>query len=685
MKENKGQHKVGAQLGAAAASQPPAPTRTRALQLPAPPAAPQGYAVALARKQAAAATSDNNAGGRPLPRVAALSGGAPASHPLRSPLFSTSTAADRPLSSLGNQRAASRPPSSAHRVGCRPATHSAHLVPLLDAHNARAPTASRSMRAAVPKPRAPRCGLPGYFATRRVPPPAPAMCLLTTAQPLLPSAHPACSMSSSTVIGDPGLDGAEQALQQELQLYDQQLQRLHQRCSATPELSALAPTLVLGVPAASRLSSASVMRSGSAGSGRTSATAVRQLSPPLEQQAAVGATHGSADAHEAAQPAVPQQDQSIVRSVVTATGTGCKDVIAVHAGAALPPGACWTSRGHRVLQLESSCILNLWGRRTPDVTLRITFADAASVPRLVRLEHAPTPTAAFERLGDIKLQAKSLTQLKHLFRCGAAAGGCRTAPAAQPGPARCNRQQTGSRPAASHSCPTTCRLGKSLEVLRCLRITLIGHMAEQDSGAHRVCHMLLTSEHGPQRTSSALSHGAHQLTASGAGPLSARSAQASVDGGAHSRPQLGHEVTPRDATADSGSALLQPLTGHSAARAAAPMPTAAACMQEPPQSAGSSGAQRSASSSGARVPPLPLASMLGGGSGSMGRPASAGAPAPTGSVASEPTLSPAVPKPDEQPEVRGHVESEVPPVVPRAHGPTSLCRPILPAGVPDCA
>ncbi len=57
--------------------------------------------------------------------------------------------------------------------------------------------------------------------------------------------------------------------------------------------------------------------------------------------------------------------------------------------------------------------------RSADVTLRITFADAASVPRLVRLEHAPTPTAAFERLGDIRLQAKSLTQLKHLFRCAA--------------------------------------------------------------------------------------------------------------------------------------------------------------------------------------------------------------------------------------------------------------------------
>ncbi len=64
---------------------------------------------------------------------------------------------------------------------------------------------------------------------------------------------------------------------------------------------------------------------------------------------------------------------------------------------------------------------------SPDVTLRITFADAASVPRLVRLEHAPSPTAAFGRLGDIMLQPKSLKQLRHLFRCGqwlAAQAGC---------------------------------------------------------------------------------------------------------------------------------------------------------------------------------------------------------------------------------------------------------------------
>lgn len=66
----------------------------------------------------------------------------------------------------------------------------------------------------------------------------------------------------------------------------------------------------------------------------------------------------------ASPPPIPPSDMSIVRTVTTATGTGCKDVLAAHATVLLPPGACWTSRGHRVLHLESSCILQLYGRTT---------------------------------------------------------------------------------------------------------------------------------------------------------------------------------------------------------------------------------------------------------------------------------------------------------------------------------
>ena len=76
--------------------------------------------------------------------------------------------------------------------------------------------------------------------------------------------------------------------------------------------------------------------------------------------------------------------------------------------------------------------------------VRITFADGASVPRGVRFEHARSPTAAFQRLGEVGLQAKSLKRLRHLFR-----------------------------------------LGASTEVQRCFRITLVGHLAEEHSGEQR--------------------------------------------------------------------------------------------------------------------------------------------------------------------------------------------------------
>lgn len=164
------------------------------------------------------------------------------------------------------------------------------------------------------------------------------------------------------MIGDPGLDAAEQALQAELAATDRQLERLlrqsQQRRLPTPEpappaatRAAVAPGVVLGVPA-DLLSPASVMQ-----------PAARQ--PSLEPQAVAA---GPAPAPEpqqeqqAPESDILPQDQSIVRSIVTATGTGCKDIIALHTGAVLPPGACWTSRGHRTLRLESSAILQLWGR-----------------------------------------------------------------------------------------------------------------------------------------------------------------------------------------------------------------------------------------------------------------------------------------------------------------------------------
>ncbi len=194
---------------------------------------------------------------------------------------------------------------------------------------------------------------------------------------------------------------------------------------------------------------------------------------------------------------------------------------------------------------------------------------------------------------------------------------------------------------------------------RCLRITLLGHMAEEDSGAcscccavmmqpvrqwcwqcmpylvepsemwgaaafspfamhhavlfagaHRVTHMLLTSSQGPQRSGSALS----QATFAPMDPLSARSAQASVNHGPGQHPHL-DLITPRDqATPDSGAALPPPQSAHSAA------PAAQAAAQAAPAPAPEAKPQ-SSSGSQPRVPPLPLASILSGSSSASAQPA----------------------------------------------------------------
>ena len=142
--------------------------------------------------------------------------------------------------------------------------------------------------------------------------------------------------------------------------------------------------------------------------------------------------------------------------------------------------------------------------------------------------------------------------------------------------------------------------------------------------------MLLTSGQGPQRTHSALSN----ATLVQADPLSARSAQASVN---HAPAQRGHVdlITPRDqATADSRAALPPPLSAHSAA----PPPPAAAVVgvpAAPPAAVVEPGAApQSSAGSQPRVPPLPLASMLSGGSS-----------ASAGRSAAPPAAQPAQPQP----------------------------------------
>ena len=161
------------------------------------------------------------------------------------------------------------------------------------------------------------------------------------------------SVPSSSAIGDPGLDVEEQQLQAELALYDQQLERLHeqksQRRSATPDQRAVTPGVSSGPAAATQQPSAADQQQG-------------QVQVQAEQQPRAAQPEPQPEAAEAA--AIPAAELSIVRAVTTATGTGCKDIIAAHGATALPAGACWTTRGHRVLRLESSAILQLWGRST---------------------------------------------------------------------------------------------------------------------------------------------------------------------------------------------------------------------------------------------------------------------------------------------------------------------------------
>jgi hypothetical protein len=174
--------------------------------------------------------------------------------------------------------------------------------------------------------------------------------LVADRQCLRPAAATASirSLPSSFAIGDPGLDEEEQQLQAELALYDQQLERIHeqksQRRSATPDQRAGTPGVSSG-PAAADQQQVQVQAQA-----EQEPDAV-QLDPEPQPEAAEEA-------------GIPAAELSIVRAVTTATGTGCKDIIAPHGAAALPAGACWTTRGHRVLRLESSAILQLWGRST---------------------------------------------------------------------------------------------------------------------------------------------------------------------------------------------------------------------------------------------------------------------------------------------------------------------------------
>jgi hypothetical protein len=192
--------------------------------------------------------------------------------------------------------------------------------------------------------------------------------------------------------------------------------------------------------------------------------------------------------HAGARPAAPPPaapapaGASIVKGVGAATGQGCADVVAASAAGAARgrSRAVWTTRPHRSsAAAESSCVLALRGPRHAALAVRITFADAAAVPAALRFEHAPAPAAVFSTLGEVRLHAKSMQQLKHVFRLGAAAG-----------------------------------------VHRCLRVTATGHIARQHSGMHQVSHLEVTGEQlAPPAAAGAPSLGASVSVAAPANAL----------------------------------------------------------------------------------------------------------------------------------------------------------------------
>lgn len=197
---------------------------------------------------------------------------------------------------------------------------------------------------------------------------------------------PTCS-AVSVEIGDAGLDSAEAALQQELAQADQRLELLQQqqsrRRSATPDLgpsptstalSARAHALPLQHGATPPVVQPANQHPQPVQLGPVAAEPQQQQQhqeleqqqqgQQPQQQQLDDLVPSPSPSQRPETPYVPPSDQSIVRSIVTATGTGCKDVIAAHAAATLAAGACWTTRGHRVLHQESSCILQLCGRST---------------------------------------------------------------------------------------------------------------------------------------------------------------------------------------------------------------------------------------------------------------------------------------------------------------------------------
>ena len=160
----------------------------------------------------------------------------------------------------------------------------------------------------------------------------------------------------------------------------------------------------------------------------------------------------------------PPAAAGLARAVVEATGTGAA------AALGLDPASrarAWTTHSFRA-RAESVVTLELAGRETAGLVLRLCFADAASTPALVRLAHARSPARAFEVLGDVSLR---------------------------PGGENGGRGGDGAAPSRSPPCHVL-RLPSSVAVQRFLRLTFRGHLHPPGGGSHRATRMRVLALEG---------------------------------------------------------------------------------------------------------------------------------------------------------------------------------------------
>lgn len=175
------------------------------------------------------------------------------------------------------------------------------------------------------------------------------------------------------------------------------------------------------------------------------------------------------ESKEGAPTTLPSSSDWIVRGVVTASGQGCKEVVASSAArnvrsAFRAAAVLWKTRGYRKggRATESFCTLLLASESNRDVAIHITFTEASTVPASISFEHATSPTAPFSLLGKVDLEEKSTTQLKHVFR-----------------------------------------LGEDIHVGRCLRITCLGHVLGHEKASqplHSVQFLAITGLKGWKRS-----------------------------------------------------------------------------------------------------------------------------------------------------------------------------------------